>query len=255
MVAAEAGVGAATAYTLSPAHLRPRFLATAGLDAGTPDHLHPIRWSGNPWSCGAYRSAGRRREPEPPARVTTAPGQGSRRRAPEVPDRARDPRQVVLGPGPAPGCGRVPEQLLRWRPGAPKWATLYTEIAACWSDRLRIPLAGGFDRTPQGILDRWDADHPEVLIRTRCRGLLGDRCRAPDRNWPSLLQETARRRRLACSAADRVPTLPLQSAPAQLGDDLHTVEIDDGGVLAGGVTVLPVAPVAMHRLPFRRHRH
>ena len=97
-----------------------------------------------------------------------------------------------------------------------------------------------------------DVDHPEFDQDWDAAARSETQAERLDRNWSSLLQEL--RDADWCAVADRVPADPAVPSPfAQLGDDLHTVyPMTVACSLAA--TVLLVAPVAMPRLLFRRHR-
>jgi hypothetical protein len=74
-----------------------------------------------------------------------------------------------------------------------------------------------------------------------------------DRNWSSLLQELRVTQTGVQLLTGFLLTLPFQQRFAQLGGSVHVVYLVTVACSIGS-TVFLVAPVAMHRLLFRRHR-
>jgi hypothetical protein len=98
-----------------------------------------------------------------------------------------------------------------------------------------------------------DVDHPEEDQRwdTRQRG--ETEIQRLDRNWNSLLQELRVVQTGVQLLTGFLLTLPFQQRFDVLKENLRLVYL--GTVSCSvGATVLLIAPVAMHRLLFRRHR-
>src|ERR1700757_4492576 len=74
-----------------------------------------------------------------------------------------------------------------------------------------------------------------------------------DRNWASLLQELRVTQTGVQLLTGFLLTLPFQQRFDQLGGSVHVVYLVTVACSIGS-TVFLVAPVAMHRLLFRRHR-
>ncbi|MCB0946432.1 MAG: sodium:proton antiporter [Mycobacterium sp.] len=98
-----------------------------------------------------------------------------------------------------------------------------------------------------------DVDHPEFDQYLDAAALSETQAERLDRNWSSLLQELRVTQTGVQLLTGFLLTLPFQARFAQLGDDLHTVYLMTVACSLAA-TVLLVAPVAMHRLLFRRHR-
>ena len=98
-----------------------------------------------------------------------------------------------------------------------------------------------------------DVDHPEFDQDWDAAARSETQSERLDRNWSSLLQELRVTQTGVQLLTGFLLTLPFQARFAQLGDDLHTVYLMTV-VCSLAATVLLVAPVAMHRLLFRRHR-
>lgn len=98
-----------------------------------------------------------------------------------------------------------------------------------------------------------DVDHPEFDQDWDAAARSETQAERLDRNWSSLLQELRVTQTGVQLLTGFLLTLPFQARFAQLGDDLHTVYLMTV-VCSLAATVLLVAPVAMHRLLFRRHR-
>ncbi|TXI46724.1 MAG: sodium:proton antiporter, partial [Mycobacterium sp.] len=98
-----------------------------------------------------------------------------------------------------------------------------------------------------------DVDHPEFDQAWDAAARSETQAERLDRNWSSLLQELRVTQTGVQLLTGFLLTLPFQARFAQLGDDLHTVYLMTV-VCSLAATVLLVAPVAMHRLLFRRHR-
>lgn len=98
-----------------------------------------------------------------------------------------------------------------------------------------------------------DVDHPEFDQDWDAAARSETQAERLDRNWSSLLQELRVTQTGVQLLTGFLLTLPFQARFAQLGDDLHTVYLMTVACSLAA-TVLLVAPVAMHRLLFRRHR-
>ena len=98
-----------------------------------------------------------------------------------------------------------------------------------------------------------DVDHPEFDQDWDAAARSETQSERLDRNWSSLLQELRVTQTGVQLLTGFLLTLPFQARFAQLGDDLHTVYLMTVACSLAA-TVLLVAPVAMHRLLFRRHR-
>ena len=98
-----------------------------------------------------------------------------------------------------------------------------------------------------------DVDHPEFDQAWDAAARSETQAERLDRNWSSLLQELRVTQTGVQLLTGFLLTLPFQARFAQLGDDLHTVYLMTVACSLAA-TVLLVAPVAMHRLLFRRHR-
>lgn len=96
-------------------------------------------------------------------------------------------------------------------------------------------------------------DHPEVDQGWDAAARSETRAERLDRNWSNLLQELRVTQTGVQLLTGFLLTLPFQPRFSQLGTALHVVYLVT--VLCSlTATVLLVAPVAMHRLLFRRHR-
>ena len=98
-----------------------------------------------------------------------------------------------------------------------------------------------------------DVDHPEFDQDWDAAARSETQAERLDRNWSSLLQELRVTQTGVQLLTGFLLTLPFQARFAQLGDDLHAVYLMTVACSLAA-TVLLVAPVAMHRLLFRRHR-
>ena len=98
-----------------------------------------------------------------------------------------------------------------------------------------------------------DVDHPEFDPDWDAAARSETQAERLHRNWSSLLQELRVTQTGVQLLTGFLLTLPFQARFAQLGDDLHTVYLMTVACSLAA-TVLLVAPVAMHRLLFRRHR-
>ena len=98
-----------------------------------------------------------------------------------------------------------------------------------------------------------DVDHPEFDQDWDAAARSETRAERLDRNWSSLLQELRVTQTGVQLLTGFLLTLPFQARFAQLGTDLHVVYLMTVACSLAA-TVLLVAPVAMHRLLFRRHR-
>ncbi len=98
-----------------------------------------------------------------------------------------------------------------------------------------------------------DVDHPELDQDWDAAARSETRAERLDRNWSSLLQELRVTQTGVQLLTGLLLTLPFQARFAQLGTDLQVVYLMTVACSLAA-TVLLVAPVAMHRLLFRRHR-
>ena len=98
-----------------------------------------------------------------------------------------------------------------------------------------------------------DVDHPEFDQDWDAAARSETQAERLDRNWSSLLQELRVTQTGVQLLTGFLLTLPFQARFAQLGNGLHAVYLMTVACSLAA-TVLLVAPVAMHRLLFRRHR-
>ena len=99
-----------------------------------------------------------------------------------------------------------------------------------------------------------DVDHPEDDQQWDQRERAGEtEIQRLDRNWNSLLQELRVVQTGVQLLTGFLLTLPFQQRFDILGEHMRMVYLATVGFSVGAVVLL-VAPVAMHRLLFRRHR-
>ncbi|CAN5724634.1 DUF6328 family protein [soil metagenome] len=98
-----------------------------------------------------------------------------------------------------------------------------------------------------------DVDHPERDQSWDRAARSETETERLDRNWSSLLQELRVVQTGVQLLTGFLLTLPFQQRFDILDDDMRTVYLATVG-LSVAATVLLIAPVAMHRLLFRRHR-
>jgi hypothetical protein len=98
-----------------------------------------------------------------------------------------------------------------------------------------------------------DVDHPEDDQRWDRRERGESELQRLDRNWNSLLQELRVVQTGVQLLTGFLLTLPFQQRFDVLGEHMRTVYLATVACSVAA-TVLLIAPVAMHRLLFRRHR-
>lgn len=98
-----------------------------------------------------------------------------------------------------------------------------------------------------------DVDHPERDQRWNDAARSETPTERLDRNWSSLLQELRVVQTGVQVLTGFLLTLPFQSRFDRLDDSIEVVYLATVACSVGA-TVLLVAPVALHRLLFRRHR-
>ena len=98
-----------------------------------------------------------------------------------------------------------------------------------------------------------DVDHPEFDQGWDAAARSETGAERLDRNWSNLLQELRVTQTGVQLLTGFLLTLPFQARFSQLGTGLHVVYLVTL-LCSLTATVLLVAPVAMHRLLFRRHR-
>jgi hypothetical protein len=103
------------------------------------------------------------------------------------------------------------------------------------------------------MITAMDVDHPEKDQNWDRRGRGETEVERLDRNWKSLLQELRVEQTGVQLLTGFLLTLPFQQRFDVLNEHMRVVHLATVGCSVGS-TVLLIAPVAMHRLLFRRHR-
>jgi hypothetical protein len=103
------------------------------------------------------------------------------------------------------------------------------------------------------MITAMDVDHPEDDQRWDRRERGETELERLDRNWNSLLQELRVVQTGVQLLTGFLLTLPFQQRFDVLGEHMRVVYLATVG-FSVGATVFLIAPVAMHRLLFRRHR-
>lgn len=112
-----------------------------------------------------------------------------------------------------------------------------------------MPLA----HTTGAMITGMDVDHPQDDQRWDRRERGETELQRLDRNWNSLLQELRVVQTGVQLLTGFLLTLPFQQRFDVLGRQMRDLYLATVGCSVGA-TVLLIAPVAMHRLLFRRHR-
>lgn len=112
-----------------------------------------------------------------------------------------------------------------------------------------MPLA----HTPGAMITGMDVDHPQDDQRWDRRERGETELQRLDRNWNSLLQELRVVQTGVQLLTGFLLTLPFQQRFDVLGPQMRDLYLATVGCSVGA-TILLIAPVAMHRLLFRRHR-